>query len=84
MHPLLNRLNIEQAHKAAIEELSESITYTQTEANRAALEATSRGPAIPFLPARAVEDLLNTRSHCTWCLSNINLMAPITIPLWKI
>jgi hypothetical protein len=84
MHPLLSRLNIEQAHKAAIEELSESITYIQTKANCAALEATGRGPAIPFLPARAVEDQMNTRSHHTWCLSNINLMAPITIPMWKI
>jgi hypothetical protein len=84
MHPLLSRLNIAQAHQAAIEELSESITYTQTEANHAALEASGRGPAIPFLPARAVEDQLNTKSHRTWCLNNINLMAPITIPMWKI
>jgi hypothetical protein len=81
LHPLLNCLNIAQAHKAAIEELSESITYIQTEANRAALEASGRGLAIPFLPARVVEDQLNTKSHRTWCLSNINLMAPITISM---
>ena len=84
IHPLLSCLNIEQAHKAAFEELSESILYTQTEANRASLEAIGRGPVIPLLPTRTIEDQLNTRSHHTWCLNNINLMVPITIPMWKI
>jgi hypothetical protein len=84
LHPLLSRINIAPVHKSAIEDLSESIHNTQAEAMRASLEASGRGPAIPFTPARAVEEQLASRSHRTWCVSNINLLAPISIPMWKL
>jgi hypothetical protein len=84
LHPLLSRINIALVHKSAIEDLSESIQNTQAEAMRASLEASGRGPAIPFTPARAVEEQLASRSHRTWCVSNINLLAPISIPMWKL
>ena len=83
LHPLLSRLNIAPCHKTAIEDLSESIVNTQSEVTREKLEASGKGPSIPFLPPRAVEDLLATRSHRTWCVNNINLLAPITVPMWK-
>jgi hypothetical protein len=50
----------------------------------ASQDTTNRGPAIPFLPARMVEVRLNSRSHHTWCLNNINLLAPIPISVWKV
>jgi hypothetical protein len=39
---------------------------------------------IPFLPPRIVEVRLNTRSHRTWCLQNINLLAPVPVSIWKL
>jgi hypothetical protein len=50
----------------------------------ASYDIAGKGPAIPFLPPRTVEVRLNIRSHRTWCLHNINLMAPIPISVWKI
>ena len=64
LRPLHNCMDIVQAHKVTIEELLESITYIQTEANHAILEASGRGLAIPFLPVQVIEDQLNTKSHC--------------------
>ena len=83
LHPLLSRLNIAPSHKTAIEDLSENIVNTQSEVTWEKLEASSKGPSIPFLPPRAVEELLATRSHRTWYVNNINLLAPITTPMWK-
>lgn len=56
LHPLLKWFNISRMHQAALEDLSESIQQTQFETERAALEASGKGPAIPFLPPRAVEE----------------------------
>jgi hypothetical protein len=56
LHPLLARLNIPVAHKAAIEDFSENIHTTQSEMDMASLEAVGKGPAISFLPSRAVEE----------------------------
>jgi hypothetical protein len=83
-HPILNKLNIPNAEKAAIEDYSESIQNTQIEMELASQETVGKGPAIPFLPPCTVEVRLNTKSHCTWCLNNINLMAPIPASVWKV
>ena len=84
MHPLLGGHNIPHAQKAALEDLGECIQSTQMEQEVASNDASGRGPAIPFLPRRAVEVRLNTRSHRTWCLNNINLLAPIPTSVWKV
>jgi hypothetical protein len=84
MHPILGRLNIPHAHQAALEDFGESIQSTQMDQEMASVESSGKGPAIPFLPQRTVEVRLNARSHRTWCLSNINLLAPIPISVWKI
>jgi hypothetical protein len=63
--------------------LSKTIQHTQLEVERMALEASGKGPAIPFLPCRAVEEQLSLKAHRTWCLSNINLLALITVAMWK-
>jgi hypothetical protein len=84
LHPILGRLNILQGQKAAIEDYSETIQTTQMEQEIASQDSTNKGLAIPFLPARTVEVRLNSRSHRTWCLNNINLLAPIPISVWKV
>ena len=84
LHPILGRLNIPLGQKAAIEDYSETIQTTQMEQEIASQDSTNRGPAIPFLLARTVEVRMNTRLHRTWCLNNINLLAPISISVWKI
>jgi hypothetical protein len=83
-HPMVDRLNILDAHKAAIEDYGDSIQSSQLESELASLDASSKGPAIPFLPRRTVEVRLSSNSHRTWCLNNINLLAPIPISVWKL
>jgi hypothetical protein len=83
-HPMLARLNIPDAQKAAIEDYGESIQSTQMENELSSQDNAGRGPAIPFVPARTVEVRLNNRSHRTWCLQNINLLAPIPASAWRI
>ena len=84
MHPMVNRLNIPPAEKPTIEDFGECIQNSQMEQDIVSQDAAGKGPAIPFLPARNVEVKLNTRSHRSWCLNNINLLAPIPISVWKI
>jgi hypothetical protein len=84
LHPILGRLNIPDAQKAAIEDYGECIHSTQMDQELASLDASGKGPAVPFLPPRAVEVRLNNRSHRTWCLSNINLLAPVPTSIWKV
>lgn len=76
-HPILGRLNIPEAHKAAIEDYSESIQSSQIEYELASQDTAGKGPAIPLVPHRIVEIRLGSRSHRTWCLSNVNLLAPV-------
>jgi hypothetical protein len=59
-HPILGRLNIPPAQKAAIEDYGESIQSTQMENELVSQDTAGRGPAIPFLPPRIVEVRLNT------------------------
>jgi hypothetical protein len=82
-HPILEWLNILVAQKVAIEDYGESIQNLQIENKLASQDTTGKGSAISFLPPRILEVKLNTRSHCTWCLSNINLLAPILVSVWK-
>ena len=81
---MVGRLNIPHAHKAAIEDYGDCIQSSQMETEIASLDASSKGPTIPLLPPRTVEVCLNSRSHRTWCLNNINLLAPIPPTMWKV
>jgi hypothetical protein len=83
-HPILGKLNIPQAHQAAIKDYGECIQTTQLDQELAASDSSSKGPLIPFLPPCTVEVRLNTRSYYTWCLNNINLLALIPTSIWKI
>ena len=62
-------------------DLKESIYFSQSEQQCSEVEAADKGPCIPFLPTRVVEQLLATRAYRTWCLQNANLLAPISIPM---
>lgn len=83
-HPLLARLNITQEQKATIEGFSECIMATQQEREMASLDSKSKGPGIPFLPPRQVEEMLRDRDHKIWLSSCCNLEAPITAPMWRL
>ena len=80
---LLNRLSLENCHRSIVEEYKANIGHNIIESQREMLEASGKGPAIPFVPPWAVEELLASRGHRTWCLKNINLLAPITTSMWK-
>ena len=84
LQPIVERLNILHAHKAAIKDYVDSIQSSQMELELASSDTSGRGPAIPFLPPRTMEVWLNSRSHRTWCLNNINLLAPIPPSVWKV
>jgi cellobiose-specific phosphotransferase system component IIA len=84
LHPMVGRLNIPLAHKAVIEDYGDSIQSSQMESELASMDSSGKGPAIPFLPQRTVEVRLNSQSHRTWCLNNINLLAPIPPSVWKV
>ena len=80
---LLSRLSLENSHRSIVEEYEADIGDNIIESQREMLEASGKGPTIPFVPPRAVEELLASRGHRTWCFKNINLLAPITTSMWK-
>lgn len=82
-HPLLGRLMIAQAHKAALEDFSIAIQNTQTELDMALLISSGKGPAVPFVPARSIEEQVAHKGYRCWGLPNINTLAPISIHMWK-
>ena len=83
-HPFLFGLQISEAHKAALEDLTESISALQSQTEQANLSRSSDGLAIPFIPPRAVEDLVTQKHHQVWTIGNLNLMAPITLSMWRV
>lgn len=83
MHPLLGRLLVAPAHKAALEDFSTAIQNTQTELDMSLLISSGKGPSVPFVPTRAIEEQLAFKGYRCWGLPNINLLAPISINMWK-
>lgn len=82
-HPFLSGLNIAPAQKAALEDLVETIQTSQAEKDLALLMASGKGPVAPFTPARSIEAQVASKAHRCWGLTNINLLAPISIPMWR-
>ena len=82
-HTLMNGLKIAPAHKAALEDLATAIHLSQEEKANALLVASGKGPVVPLLPPRSVKDQVALKAHRCWALSNINLLAPISIPMWQ-
>lgn len=74
---------VAQAHKAALEDFSTAIQNTQSELDMALLVYSGKGPFVPFTPPRSVEEQLASKGYRCWGLPNINLLAPISINMWK-
>jgi hypothetical protein len=83
-HPFVIHMRVPEAHKAALEDLRESISATQTERERATLSNSSENFSIPFMPPRAVEELVAEKCHRVWTIPNLNLLAPISTSVWRI
>ena len=81
-HPLLAKMKISEADKTALEDFSEGIQTSKAEKHRSTMVA-SKGPVVPFKPSRSVELLVADFQHRMWAIGNTNLMAPISIPMWK-
>jgi hypothetical protein len=44
---------------------------------------TNKRPVVPIKPSRSVELLVAESQHRMWAVGNTNLIAPISIPMWK-
>ena len=81
-HPLLAKLKISSAERSALEDFTETLNSSQTEKDKQTLIYT-KGPVVPVKPPRCVELLVADHQHRMWAIGNTNLLAPITIPMWK-
>ena len=82
-HPLLAKLKISNTDMSALEEFSEEIQSSQVEKQQKNAMVTSKGPMVPIKPSRSVELLVTEFQHRMWAVGNTNLIAPISIPMWK-
>ena len=82
-HPLLAKLKISNTDMSALEEFSEEIQSSQVEKQQKNAMVTSKGPVVPIKPCRSVELLVTEYQHRMWAVGNTNLIAPISIPMWK-
>lgn len=83
-HPFLFGMQIDKAHKAALEDFNEAILASQSQNEQATLSRSSDSLSIPFIPPRAVEDLVAQRHHRVWTIGNLNVLAPIPISVWRV
>jgi hypothetical protein len=49
----------------------------------ASLISSSKGPVVSSTPRCQVEYLGGKKEHRCWALTNIDLLAPFTIPMWQ-
>lgn len=82
VHPLLAKMKISSVEMAALEDFTEDISSSQAEKDKQSMVNT-RGPLVPVKPPRCVELLVAEQQHRMWAIGNTNLMAPISIMMWK-
>lgn len=82
VHPLLAKLKISTMEMAALEDFTEDINSSQAEKDKQTMVNT-RGPLVPVKPPRCVELLVADHQHRMWAIGNTNLIAPISIVMWK-
>lgn len=82
-HPMFSRMHIDLAHKAALEDFFENLNTTMKERDLASLTASDRGPTVPLIPPRTIEDLPPARGHRIWIAGSVNLLAPIPLAVWR-
>jgi hypothetical protein len=81
-HPLLAKMKISTTDLNALEDFSEVIQSSLVEKHINTMVA-SKGPLVPIKPSRSVELLVADFQHRMWAVGNTNLLAPISIPMWK-
>ena len=81
-HPLLAKMKISTSDLNALEDFSEGIQSSHVEKQKNTM-VTSKGPVVPLKPSRSVELLVADFQHRMWAVGNTNLIAPISIPMWK-
>jgi hypothetical protein len=82
VHPLLAKLKISSAEISALEDFTETLNSSHTEKDKQTLVFT-KGPVVPVKSPRCVELMVTDHHHRMWAIGNTNLLAPITIPMWK-
>jgi hypothetical protein len=82
-HPLLAKLKISSIEMASLEDFTEDINSSQAEKDKQSMINT-KGPLVPVKPPRCVELLVADHHHRMWAIGNTNLLAPISIPMWRI
>ena len=81
-HPLLTKLRISPADRTTLEDLSENIQCSQIEKDKSTLVNT-KGPVVPLKPPRCIKLLVVEHQHKMWAAGNTNVLAPITMQMWK-
>ena len=82
IHPLLAKLKVSSMEMVALEDFTEDISSSQAEKKKQTLIHT-KGPMVPVKPPRCVELLAADHQHRMWAIGNTNMMAPISIQMWK-
>ena len=81
-HPLLAKLKISSAERSALEDFTDTLNSSQAEKDKQTLVNT-KGPLVPVKPPRCVELMVADCQHKMWAIGNTNLLAPISILMWK-
>ena len=81
-HPLLAKLKISSAERSALEDFTDNLNASQAEKDKHTLVNT-KGPLVPVKPPRCVELLVADHQHRMWAIGNTNLLAPISIAMWR-
>ena len=81
-HPLLAKLKISSAERSALEDFTDTLNSSQAEKDKQTLVNT-KGPLVPVKPPRCVELMVADHQHRMWAIGNTNLLAPISILMWK-
>ena len=82
VHPLLAKLKISSMKMYALEYFNENINSSQAEKEKQSMVNT-KGPLEPVKPPSCVELLVADHQHRMCAINNTNLLAPISILMWK-
>lgn len=82
VHPLLAKLRISPADKTTLEDFSDNIQSSQIEKGNNTLVNT-KGYVVPLKLPRCIELLIVEYHHKMWATKNTNMLASITVQMWK-
>ena len=81
-HLLLSKLKISSIEMITLEDFTEDINSSQVEKEKQMMVNT-KGPLVHAKLPRFVELLVADHQHKMWTIDNTNLLAPISILMWK-